>query len=113
MSEQLKPEQRHFDVLRAAAALCTGRRRLPLLEDWRPYIEEIPTILRSMQARIEELESRTPPAQVPDGFVLVPRELLDRFPEINLANYGQDEVDALNAWGIEVVLYETSLDPKS
>jgi len=29
---------------------------------------------------------------------------LDRFPEINPSNYGEQEVDALNAWGIEIVL---------
>jgi hypothetical protein len=28
-------------------------------------------------------------------------ELADTFPEINPSNYGQDEVDALNAWGID------------
>jgi len=27
-------------------------------------------------------------------------ELLDTFPEINPANYGDDDVNALNAWGI-------------
>lgn len=35
---------------------------------------------------------------------LVPVELLDRFPEINPSNYGPDDVEALNAWGIEVAL---------
>jgi hypothetical protein len=30
-------------------------------------------------------------------------EIANRFPEINPSNYGSDEVDALNAWGIEVV----------
>lgn len=37
-------------------------------------------------------------------YKLVPIELLDRFPEINLSNYGPDDVEALNAWGIEVAL---------
>jgi len=31
----------------------------------------------------------------------VARELADRFPEINPANYNDDDVQSLNAWGIE------------
>lgn len=30
-------------------------------------------------------------------------ELVERFPEINFSNYGQDEVEALQAWGFEAV----------
>jgi hypothetical protein len=30
-------------------------------------------------------------------------EAIERFPEINPSNYGPDEVDAINAWGIKVV----------
>jgi hypothetical protein len=44
----------------------------------------------------------TTPTTKPD-YVLVPRELIDRFPEINMANYNDDDVGALNAWGIEIV----------
>ena len=33
------------------------------------------------------------------------KPLLEAFPEINLANYGDDEVRALNQWGIDVVLF--------
>jgi len=36
-------------------------------------------------------------------YVMVPREIVDRFPEINLANYDDDEVRDLNNWGIEIV----------
>jgi hypothetical protein len=36
-------------------------------------------------------------------WVLVPRALLDRFPEINPANYDRADVEELNAWGVEVV----------
>ena len=50
----------------------------------------------------EELQAAKAQA-VPDGYTLISTEILDRFPEINLSNYGPDEVDALNAWGIEVV----------
>lgn len=47
--------------------------------------------------------SEHPPA-VPDGYALVPMALIDSFPELNLSNYGPDDVDALNAWGISLVL---------
>ena len=41
---------------------------------------------------------------VPEGFSLIANEILDRFPEINSSNYSHDDVDRLNAWGIELVL---------
>lgn len=34
---------------------------------------------------------------------LVPTEIVDRFPEINMSNYNGDDVEALNEWGIELV----------
>ena len=33
--------------------------------------------------------------------VAVDPEMLERFPEINFSNYGQDEVEALQAWSFE------------
>ena len=42
-------------------------------------------------------------AAVPEGYSLVSDELLSEFPELNQSNYGQDEIDALNQWGIDVV----------
>lgn len=39
-----------------------------------------------------------------DGRVSVPMEIIDRFPEINPSNYDHDDVCALNAWGVELVL---------
>lgn len=33
--------------------------------------------------------------------VAVDPEMLERFPEINFSNYGQDEVEALQAWAFE------------
>lgn len=40
-----------------------------------------------------------------DGdFVMVPREVVDRFPEINPSNYNHDDACTLNAWGVELVL---------
>jgi hypothetical protein len=45
-----------------------------------------------------------PQPVVPEGFSLIANEILDRFPEINSSNYSHDDVDRLNAWGIELVL---------
>ena len=42
------------------------------------------------------------PTEPQSDSVIVPRELLDRFPEINMSNFGADEVELLNDWGIEV-----------
>jgi hypothetical protein len=39
-----------------------------------------------------------------DGWVMVPVEVLDKFPELNTSNYNNDDVCELNAWGIELVL---------
>lgn len=41
---------------------------------------------------------------VPEGFVMVPVDLLDKFPELNEFNYSHDDVCELNAWGIDLVL---------
>lgn len=41
---------------------------------------------------------------VPEGYVMVPVDLLDRFPELNELNYSHDGVCELNAWGIDLVL---------
>lgn len=42
---------------------------------------------------------------------IVPKELLERFPEINPSNFDASDVDALNAWGIEVVLSAAPTPP--
>lgn len=36
--------------------------------------------------------------------VMVPREILDRFQELNPNNYDHDDVCNLNAWAVELVL---------
>lgn len=41
---------------------------------------------------------------IPEGWVLVPKEILDRFPEINPSNYDHEDACNLNEWGIELVL---------
>ena len=37
------------------------------------------------------------------GYRVVPADLIDKFPEINMSNYDEDDVSVLNQWGIEVV----------
>lgn len=59
-----------------------------------------------LQERIHQFEAER------DGMALVPRELLDKFPELNTSNYGHDDVDELNAWGIELVLAAAPQQPK-
>jgi len=43
------------------------------------------------------------PAVQREGWVSVPIEIIDRFPEINMGNYSDDNVYELNNWGIEIV----------
>lgn len=47
---------------------------------------------------------------VPDGYSLIANEILDRFPELNMSNYSHDDVDALNAWGVELTLSASQSD---
>lgn len=48
------------------------------------------------------LDNQPKPAVQHQGAPLaVDAEILDRFPEINFANYGQEEVEALQAWAFE------------
>lgn len=41
---------------------------------------------------------------IPEGWVLIPKEILDRFPETDPRNYDHDDVCSLNDWGVELVL---------
>ena len=61
--------------------------------------EKYPLNYKDVRAFARAIEA----AIVPPGYVVVPVEIVNRFPEINPSNYGPDEVDALNAWGIELV----------
>ena len=63
-----------------------------------------PQLLAQIQCVVSEAIVYAAPQPVSDDAVIVPRELLDRFPEINMANFGADEVNLLNDWGIEVSL---------
>ena len=46
-----------------------------------------------------------------DEWVMVPREIVDRFPEINPSNYGHDDACHLNSWGVELVQSASPLPP--
>ena len=48
---------------------------------------------------------------VPEGYALVPTEILDRFPELNPSNYDHDDACELNAWGVELVLAAAPATP--
>ena len=69
----------------------------PTLMDWDDEQEPVEPLMTVAQHK------RLMAAKDGDA-VKVPRELLDRFPEINMANFGADEVELLNDWGIEVYL---------
>ena len=61
------------------------------------------------QLCIDQLEMelallKASPVGAPEGYAIVPVEILDRFPEINPSNYDHDGACALNAWGVELVL---------
>ena len=61
------------------------------------------------QLCIDQLERelallKASPVGAPEGYAIVPVEILDRFPEINPSNYDHDGACALNAWGVELVL---------
>ena len=45
-----------------------------------------------------------PAPSAPEGMVLVPIEIIDRFPQLNPSNYDHEGVCYLNAWGVELVL---------
>lgn len=62
--------------------------------------KEVAEVIESLERQIAELSKDA----VPEGWVLVPTEILDAFPEINPSNYDHDDACALNAWGVELVL---------
>lgn len=52
-------------------------------------------------ASFDKIEHAYAEQPAPVAVVLPDAEILDRFPEINFGNYGQDEVEALQAWAFE------------
>ena len=70
------------------------------------------------QLCIDQLERelallKASPASAPEGYVLVPVEIIDRFQELNPSNYDHDDVCALNAWAVELVLSAAPTPPVS
>lgn len=61
-------------------------------------MREVPMIVEALRAALA-----APQAEPINDLVMVPRELIDRFPEINPSNYDHDDACELNAWGCEVV----------
>jgi len=61
---------------------------------------------KSLYSALKQVENHTWQAArtVPEGYMMVPVDLLDRFPELNEFNYNHDDVCELNAWGIDLVL---------
>ena len=47
-----------------------------------------------------------------EGWVMVPAEIVNRFPEINPSNYDHGDACALNDWGVELVLAATPSAPQ-
>lgn len=64
-------------------------------------------------ARAVYESGRASPASAPEGYAIVPVEILDRFPEINPSNYDHDGACALNAWGVELVLSAAPTPPST
>lgn len=65
-----------------------------------------------LDARLAKLEALyAERVCVPDGYTLVPTEILDRFPEINPSNYDHDDACALNSWGVELILATAQQPP--
>ncbi|WP_296205291.1 DUF551 domain-containing protein, partial [uncultured Hyphomicrobium sp.] len=60
-------------------------------------------VIEELRAEITRLRA-SQAGGVPAGWKLVPSEILDRFPELNMSNYNHDDVGDLNSWGVELVL---------
>lgn len=57
-----------------------------------------------VDARFLQVAQSEQAVPVLEGYVMVPVDLLDKFPELNEFNYSHDDVCELNAWGIDLVL---------
>ena len=68
---------------------------------------------KTRELALVEWNRRASPARVPEGYAIVPVEILDRFPEINPSNYDHDNACALNAWGVELVLAAAPTPPST
>ncbi len=71
------------------------------------YVKPKPFTTASIKDEMfEAWKARKATSATPDGWKLVPVDLIERFPEINPNNYGDAEVKAINDWGIEVITTE-------
>lgn len=61
---------------------------------------EIKPTKEELLITLEYLDKAT---DIIDTCELIPKELLDSFPEINHYNYDYDDICELNSWGIQVV----------
>ena len=59
--------------------------------------------IHKLEAENEALRAELAALKAGD-VVMVPREILDRFQELNPNNYDHDDVCNLNAWAVELVL---------
>lgn len=64
-----------------------------------PYFEQARIVAALRNSAPQETRGDEPVGD----FYLVPREIIDQFPEININNYDHDDSCALNAWGCDVV----------
>jgi len=74
--------------------------------EWQSEYQRVKAELDALERRVQYWRDKAKFSvpSIPDGYELVPADLLDAFPEINTNNYSHDDVWALNAWGVEVVL---------
>lgn len=63
------------------------------------YMQDID---RKGKAFIEQAARRAPVAPVPQGRLAELKRLAEICPELNMANYGPDDVDELNNWAVEI-----------
>lgn len=64
------------------------------------YFNQVQEERAKLRAMIEDAVRTEPkPAQIPAELV----EKINAFPELNMSNYGDDEVTTLNEWGIELI----------
>ena len=76
-------------------------------------VRAVPDVVKTQELALAEWNLRSSPASVPGGWELVPAEILDRFQELNPSNYDHDDVCALNAWAVELVLAAAPTPPVS